>query len=254
MAAALAGVDTSTLVVFDIDNTLLEPLTMVGSDQWFDYFFDRVMKENHLTEDQTDAVVEKIWNQVQALITVHAVEPTTPALIKGLKDRQVKVMALTARTLDSQDRTIIQLGQVGITFAKSVTEVEHLILPAGGGVKTETLFHKGVLFANGNDKGKVLLAFLAQIGVKPARIVFIDDKKKNVDKVDRALTDAKIPNVEFRYGAADPHVKAFKGDVADIEYFYLQHVLTDDEAQALKAQGKEPRKKSWHNLDAWNRL
>ena len=162
-------------------------------------------------------------------------------------------MALTARSLDVADRTVAQLGQVGISFVKAVVAEGDLTLPAGPGVKTETRFHQGVLFANGNDKGKVLLAFLALAGVKPAKIVFVDDKKKNVDKVDRALTDAKIPNVEFRYGAADARVKAFDGALADIQYYYLQHVLGDDDAKALRKGTKEPFKKSWSSLGAWAR-
>jgi FMN phosphatase YigB (HAD superfamily) len=71
-------------------------------------------------------------------------------------------------------------------------------------------FRSGVLFVGEtNDKGKLLLELLRRLGLRPSRIVFIDDKVKNVRSVDQALRQAKIPSMVFRYGAADARVKAF---------------------------------------------
>ena len=62
--------------------------------------------------------------------------------------------------------------------------------------------------------------------MKPAKIVFADDKPHHAKNVDAALTAAGIPSVSFRYGATDAKVRAFNevmgeaGDKAAAELLF----------------------------------
>ena len=37
MQEVMSAIDSETLAIFDIDNTLIEPIGNMGSDQWFYY-------------------------------------------------------------------------------------------------------------------------------------------------------------------------------------------------------------------------
>lgn len=228
MAEALKGADANTFIVFDIDNTLLEPDQMLGSDQWFEYYFDRLQKDGKLTGEAAEAETERVWGDLQAVTKVHAVEASAPQLIAALQRKGIPMAALTARPKDLMARTLKQLTAVGFKFSDG-----------------------RVLFADGRNKGRVLLDAFTEWGVKPMRVVFIDDKKKNCTNVDNALVEAKIPVTAYRYGAADKSVKAFDPAIADIQFHYAQSLLSDSEARRLKQTFGVKNKVKWSHLDTW---
>ncbi|MGZ3695326.1 MAG: DUF2608 domain-containing protein, partial [Bdellovibrionota bacterium] len=53
------------------------------------------------------------------------------------------------------------------------------------------------------------------------RVVFVDDKIKNIKNVDTALNEQKMKILAFRYGAADAKVKAFNEDSENLRLFFL---------------------------------
>jgi len=95
MAEAVQAADDDTLVVFDIDNTLIEPVGNLGSDQWYDFLVRSIGRWMGFRRRRRSAGLTLIWNEVQWIIEVKAVEPDTPQLIRGLQDRSVKLMGLT---------------------------------------------------------------------------------------------------------------------------------------------------------------
>src|SRR4051812_33940238 len=85
----LGYINSGTLVVFDLDNTVMEPVQMLGSDQWF----DSLVK---LFDGNIERAVD-VWQNVQRKTEMKTVEPGTPDLIRGLRSRGLHVLALTAR-------------------------------------------------------------------------------------------------------------------------------------------------------------
>ena len=70
------------------------------------------------------------------------------------------------------------------------------------------LFSKGVLFAGGAPKGQVLRTFLKKVGFRPKRVIFFDDKMKNVKSVNKAMKKWGVDVTAVRYhGAAKRAVK-----------------------------------------------
>jgi len=185
MAEIRPELTTSTLLIFDIDNTLVEPEGNIGSDQWY-YYIEKAYKRDGLDEAAAEAKAGEAWSWALANVKVKAVEDTTPALVREQQKRGLKIIALTARDAKDAPATFRQLKDIGVDLGTDV-----------------------VFVGDGPDKGKALVKELKKRKLKPARIVFVDDKPHHVKNVDAALTDARIPSVSFRYGAADSKVRAF---------------------------------------------
>src|SRR5262249_22950074 len=82
MREVVPSIEKGTLVVFDLDNTLIAPTSQLGSDQWFYYLYD-VYAAYGIQGKEIDHQAMDTWNKAQWLIKPRAVEPETPAMIKG---------------------------------------------------------------------------------------------------------------------------------------------------------------------------
>lgn len=188
------AVSTGTLLVMDIDNTTLEPVGSLGSDQWY-YYEVRAVGEEKANE---------LWTKTLPAVKVKPVEPTTVDFLKSAQKRGVKVMALTARGAEDAAATFAQLKSIGVDYAATAPVRRELK------TKDKGLFKNGVYFqGEGPGKGETLLAFLKDNKLKPERVVFVDDKVKNAASVEKVLREAGVPVISFRYAATDAKVKFF---------------------------------------------
>lgn len=229
MADALAGAGPGTLVVLDIDNTLLEPVSYVGGDAWYELLVQRAMTERRLSRTAAIDHAMVAWNDAQYVIDVKTVEATTPDAVRRAQASGAQVIALTARTPDIAPRTLAQLASADIAFEQPSAPVA---LPPG------TLLQGGVLFVGDHhDKGEMLVALMKELKLRPQRVVFVDDKPKHAAAVDRALAKAGVPCRSFRYGAADAKVAAFWRDFGDVAFFL-------DGAASVETKARIDRAKS----------
>jgi len=203
MAEIVPELAPGTLLVFDIDNTLVEPVGNIGSDQWY-YYLEKAFRRDGLDEAAADAAAGEAWTKTLGTVKVKPVEALTTALVREQQKRGLKVMALTARGAEDAAATFAQLQAIGVDLAAAAVRKEDLSTEQKG------LYSRGVFFVGeGPNKGATLTAFLKKIGLRPKKIVFVDDKPHHAKNVDAALTAAGIPSVTFRYGAADAKVRAF---------------------------------------------
>ncbi len=200
-----AELTPGTLLVFDVDNTLLGPVGNLYSDQWA-YYAEKAFKRDGLSEEEAGKKLGEIWTEGLKRSKVKPVENTTPAIVAKAQKAGYAVMALTARGPEDAPATRRQFKDAGYDLSRS-------------GPKSRAAgYDNGVLFVgDGPDKGKALVAFLAAAKLKPARVVFVDDKPHHAKNVDAALTAAGIPCVAFRYGAADAKVRAFNDVMAEAD-------------------------------------
>lgn len=199
-----------TLLVFDIDNTLLEPVGSIGSDQWYDYLV-KAFRRDGLSEPESQTRAQAAWRHALGIVQVRPVEAITPALVRAQQQRGLKVMALTARGPEDAERTLRQLRSAGIELQGTSVHPAPLRVPqAEIESDQDAAFSGGVLLVGeGPNKGKALAGFLRKLGQRPQRVVFVDDKPHHARNVDAALGAAGIPCTAFRYGAADERVRAF---------------------------------------------
>lgn len=216
-----------TLVIFDLDNTVLEANQTLGTDQFFSF----LVKKAEASGSQGQAAIDLALLQagaIQPVTKVRLVEKMTRDFIQGLQAQSYTVFALTARPPEWATGTLKQVTSLGIDFSKTAP----LLLTNNSDQTQNGLYKHGVFFLPpGSAKGSTLINFLNNSGQKPEKIIFIDDKISNVQSVDTALTAAGIPNLEFRYGAADIRVKNFDPNLANFEYNYFLrfNIFLDDQ-------------------------
>lgn len=224
----LGEITPDVLVIFDIDNTLIRPCQMLGSDEWVDYTWRKKEKEGVSSEDLRRSVIET-WIAIQVLTKMRLIEEAAPSVIEKLQKMHVPVMALTARSEPVARSTRLQLQSVGIDVSKTRLSDKNFYIEDDPSV----WFIDGILFTAGRDKGKSLLSFLRQVHYIPHKVVFIDDKKSSLESVEK-IGRGIFQCIGLRYNRADSIVKAFDPAVADKELEYLKNAfLSDEEAKRL---------------------
>lgn len=206
MSEIVSEVRPTTLLVFDLDNTLVEPVGNIGSDQWYDYALTALRRDG-LDEAAAEKEANALWTRMLGVVKVKPVEELTPILLREQQKRGLKILALTARGSEDAAATFAQLKAIGVDLSSSA-----------------------VIFVGDGDKGEALLTFLDTIKLRPTRVVFVDDKLRHAKSVDAVMTAAGIPCVAFRYGALDEKVRAFKEVMSE---------ASDARSAALLFHGRE---------------
>jgi len=203
MEEIMPEIDAETLVIFDIDNTVIEPTGQVGSDQWYYFLVEKYQSSENLSLSQAHQKAEHMWNLMQPLIVTKPVEQQTPEIIARLQEKNIPIMALTARSREIAEITRLQLQAHNVDFQRSAPEINYNF--------NKTRYTGGILFqGEGYNKGETLVNFLKHTILSPKKIVFIDDKEKNTTNVNRALQEYGMKHVEFRYAQTDMKVREFE--------------------------------------------
>lgn len=218
-------------VLLDIDDTLLVPNQMLGSDEWFGYQMKK-HEQAGLSKDESLQKVINEWQSIRYITKMRLVEKETSQIIQTLQKKGHPVMALTTQEYALATRTQELLKEQQIDLSQSApSKSAHLFH------KTERsiLYRDGILFTSGGSKGESLLEFIEQIGYSPKCIIFVDDKASHLKDVEKAANIKGIPFIGLRYAHSDLHKAAFKPEIAEVQYRHstFHHVLSDEEARAL---------------------
>lgn len=211
----------TTLLVFDLDNTLIEPHGLIGSDQWFTH-----MMGNHPHIHYLDAAqkVVPLYHEIRKKIPVKLVEDISADIIRTAQERGFRAVGLTLQGEGLSDATIARLQEVSIHFKHSfpLSRTQHLNLPH------PCLYKEGIVFCSGkNDKGSALIALLKESAYKPLTIIFVDDKEHHLQAVEKALHE-HMPDIQFigiRYSYLDEKINNFDTKIAatEMKLFLEQH-------------------------------
>lgn len=234
-----------TIYFFDIDDTLFDSPTMLGSKAWRKY---------------VAAATTKNWHDFFTLFVarnhpVAPVENITSKYILHLQMKEHAVFGLTSRernkwydtpTNDVDGLSIGQLDSIGVRFNH---EVLNLLYPY---ITNAPEYFEGVFFADIEPKGQYLLKLFKDASILPEKVVFIDDKLSQVESVAAALDELGIDYECYWYTATDKKASCFDPLVADIQFFHLweyNEVLSDKEASLIADQFSD-RENLWSLLPA----
>jgi hypothetical protein len=218
----------ASLVVFDIDNTLVRPKQTLGSDQWYGDLVKKYSAEG-LSENQAIDHAIADWLSVQKKTEVLITEPELIDILAALKSRSIPVMALTARPKELAEATLKQLESVNIDLGSNAVSKNDYD-PASN---SDIHYTRGILFVGPKtSKGPALKDYLDSISAKAAKFVFYDDKKKHVDSLEQTFADNNRKYLGFRYGHLDTWVKNYDADLAAEEFkiFKANGKLVSDES------------------------
>ena len=226
-------INEHTLVVFDIDHTLLRPKSFFGTHLWVDLIFKALQKKHHYSFKQVNEMVNYALTHLN--IDVEAVEEEMTIFVKNLHQQNIPAFALTGRPFSTHQRTLRELGIIGLDFTRTS--------PAHSATSATTLnsipYHKGVLFSRSSvteSKGKILLHFLRTIDYQPEKIVFIDDYDVYVNSVHTETKAQKIPSFAFHYTYGNPHTPtAEQTEEHALELFYAAFPQFKPHAAAIES-------------------
>ncbi len=108
-----------TLLVLDIDNTLLAMNQSFGSDQWFDWQSELLKKEpcsEVLVANNFEGLVE-VQKLIFEISRMHPPQPDLPTIVSDLHPK-VKTIVLTSRGLTLRDVAERELSRNGYSFQK----------------------------------------------------------------------------------------------------------------------------------------
>ena len=194
-----------SLVLFDIDNTLIESIHEFGGHAWFLFMVER-FKEQGLQEPVAIKKSSATFTQMQDVLTFKTVESETITVLDQLKTKNIKAMAVTARWIALAQSTFRHLESLKISFHNNVLHDEEMSLGEISG------FSKGILFTGDENeklKGEFLISFFEKIGYTPEHVVFVDDSMKQVEHVYKTLQEKNIACHCIRYGATDSRMNQF---------------------------------------------
>jgi hypothetical protein len=221
-----------TLILLDIDNTLICSKQALGGDTWFYTLYEQLKKDPSAGVDARDKAL-MLWFQLQEILEVKPVEESTPKVIKDLQSKKIPMMALTTRGGPVVWSTLRQLQSCDIDLTITRPFHSNFIIEE----MPKANFRDGILFSDNQHKGKVLLAFLKQCKISPSRILFINDKLSHLKEVEESVEKAGIAFIGLRYSFLDESVAHFRSDLADIQLKYYGKILDDEAAEILlKAQ------------------
>lgn len=180
----LDHLEEGTHLFLDVDNTLLQPLYDFGSIPWEGNLYKRFLALG-LTPEEASRRSCAIWRAIQKVSEVKPVEEDTHILLQDLKNKGFPLIAITARSPDMVSTTGRQLAALNIPI--------------------DTILHCG-----NTPKVEWILTHLG--GVKPAKVVLVDDMRAHLDLAAEMLPGHNIPFLGLRYGFLDHHVMNYAPD------------------------------------------
>lgn len=199
-----------TVIVLDIDNTIAQPECLLGSEEWVAHVINKWADATIIDSKARFLAIAPLYYDVIHAIDFIPIELITIDIIKELQRSGVIVIGLTARSFEIADRTIEQLYNIGIDLSHASVWHEELWHDC----HLQYCHKNGIIFCNGNDKGKVLTQIFDRLNYCPVKIIAIDDKERHLQAIARAIN----PEIEFigiRYAHLDEKVRNFDGIAAD---------------------------------------
>lgn len=196
IAPALAEGDARrSLLVLDIDDTLLTSAGFFGSDAWYEW-------QKTLAKDDPGKV-PCLFDVIALNYEAGAQRPTQadgPALLGTLA---VDTLLLSSRNPLYRGGTVRTLRDAGYALPAPLGGLAEgrswafRASPASAPVSVE--YEQGVFLTSGQDKGKVLLDLLRRLDRHYDRVLLVDDGRRNIDNMQAALRDAGIDYLGLHY-------------------------------------------------------
>ena len=236
----LKNADENTLVVFDIDNTLIVPETPAFQIPHVN--LKKTLLKHivpHWTEDEFGIAISIISLEGIGIL----LDENTPKIIDNLQEKGVKCIALTALSTghyegfkDIFTHRANQLKKHEIDFSNSSPHTDYVVFKhLKEEIGSYPASRDGIVMSNGeiNEKGDVLLAYLDEAKWSPQFVLFVDDRKSHVENMSSILDKKGIKNMCVLF----EKIKEFETAPIDNEYFVKTWELLDKKAKAtLKAR------------------
>ena len=204
IAPALAESTKRTLLVLDIDDTLLTSDGFFGSDKWYEWQKTLPASDPGKVPCLFDVISLNYETGGQ-----RATQPDGPALVNAV---QVDKLLLTSRNPLYRGGTLRTLRDAGYALpaplAGQADGSSWDFRKAPDAAPVRITYDQGVFMTTGQDKGLALLALLQRLHTRYDRVVLVDDGKKNIDNMQNALRKAGVDYLGLHYLRVDKSIAA----------------------------------------------
>lgn len=196
-------VDSSVLVLFDVDETLITPKDAILK-KCNANIAQKLLREYHISYDIDFKSFEYFLSIIFAAAQFELVNDKSVALVYDLQERGIPTLAFTAAGTGKfgiieklENWRFDQLKNLGLDFQSFLGPL-CLHWDAQYPEKAP-LFFRGILFSSNQPKGIVLAEFLQKIKGNFSKIIMIDDKSKFLESVERSSQKENIPFEGYLY-------------------------------------------------------
>lgn len=231
VADVLQHIDEETWFLVDLDNCMFEAAQALGHANWF---YDEMQQhiQNGMSREEAIAKAYPGWIKTQKVCRIKPLEENFVPLLQELQAKGFTIMGLTHRQPSVADSTINQVASLGFNFHETAPSKEEFCVRAA----MPTIYSQGILFVSDyNKKIDVFMNYLSAINKTPKKIVFIDDKRKNVDELED-LQKYGIQYVGIHYTAIE-NSKIYSREVAEFQLKFLDQIMSNEAALLLMERG-----------------
>lgn len=222
-------IDQDTWLLLDLDNTLFQASQALGHVDWLWAEISKLIAQGMSQQDAFHSMYP-LWKKTQMLTDVIPVEKALIDTVKDLQKKGVIVMGVTHREPFLASETLRQAHSLDINFLRSTPSDETFEF-----FETErALYWNGILFVDSfNDKGKIFRSLLKHLHATPKKVVFLDDKKKNVEEFAEAMAAESIDYAGVYYTAITKGPKIYSEEMAKVQLNSLQKIMSNELAALL---------------------
>ena len=235
----------ATLVIFDIDDTLLESVNFVGSGKWYNWqrgrkVYDPLGKSFVIDKEQQ---FHCIFRTLGTLFEMGSTKLTqTNAVDIFNQQKQYDLLILTARTAKYRVATERELAKYKIDLSnehfqemKNGYDYAYDIQFNDGNRTARVTYKNGFIMSSGLNKGLVLEDYLKRVNRSYKNIYFIDDSFKNVTNM-KNVWDSKPETIKiFHYTRVDKTVNKIEIEESDKAKVHFDGFLKNAYPDTLKA-------------------
>jgi hypothetical protein len=223
-------VDAATLVIIEIESTLMTSETMLGSEYWAD-----LVQQYNVTPGGTlrqgRAAITPLWNKILREVPMRSLDMSMQAFVRGLQRTRIPVIGLSTKDPDMAYVMLNHLQSVDVDMTRSAPFAGHLNV---AGAENPAKSINGVLFTGVlNDLGRTLAAFVSQLGM-PTRVVMISHKMDHLREAFEAFNPHGVAFVGVRLGLADREAARFRPDIAEVQLNCFDRALSNEAAAQLR--------------------
>lgn len=177
-----------TLLVLDIDDTLLTSPAFFGSDAWYEW--------QKTLSPQSPGYVPCRFDVIAMNYEAGTQVPTQDDAVAAINSIPLDKIMVTGRSPMYRGGTIRELKKAGYELPAPLQPglagaiYDYQPDPARPSVTLS--YHQGVLMVAGQNKGQALLDLLKHLQVSYDRVVVVDDAEKNIDDTREAMAAAGI--------------------------------------------------------------
>lgn len=199
--------DESTLVLWDVDHTLITPDDPILKPKW-ENLLDEWLGGGKSIVDSLGKT-RYVFREVLMSAPHSIVDEDSLLLMEKIKQKQIPMIAFSAapggkvgKIESFIDWRIDELKKFGFDFSNSFSDIQSFTLPKDPELEFSPVYKSGVLITSLHNKGSVLLDFLNAVQWKGKKVIFIDDQLGNIQSVVHALEALDIEVIGIHYTAA----------------------------------------------------